>query len=156
MPNQSRQLLGRTVEIALREHYQLQRDRFLVTAFAVAPGGRSKITKRSDNDRHLVKVMGFALFYRVIKLPSETLMEFSYTKHQTPRGARADAEVGDKLYLIKSVSQLRLTYQIKMLTYMAQIRNKKLIIRLPKAAKVHESLKTFVRDMDGLIKVERT
>jgi hypothetical protein len=83
-------------------------------------------------------------------------MEFSYTKHQTLRSARADAEVGDKLYLIKSVSQLRLTYQIKMLTYMAQTRNKKLIIRLPKASKVHESLKTFVRDMDGLIKIERT
>jgi hypothetical protein len=83
-------------------------------------------------------------------------MEFFYTKHQTPRGARADAEVGDNLYLIKSVSQLRLTYQIKMLTYMAQMRNKKLIIRLPKAARVHESLKTFVSDMDGLIKIERT
>ena len=82
-------------------------------------------------------------------------MEFSYTKHQTPRGAKADAEVGDKVYLIKNVSQLRLTYQIKMLTYMVRTRNKKLIIQLPKAAKVHESLKVFVRSMNGLIKIER-
>jgi hypothetical protein len=83
-------------------------------------------------------------------------MEFSYTKHQTPRGARADAEVGDKVYLIKNTSQLRLTYQIKMLTYMAQTRNKKLIIRLPKAAKVHESLSGFVRSVNGVIQIERT
>ena len=83
-------------------------------------------------------------------------MEFSYTKHQTPRGAKADAEVGDKVYLIKSALQLRLTYQIKMLTYMAQTGGKKLIIRLPKEAKVHESLKDFVRSGAGLIKIERT
>lgn len=83
-------------------------------------------------------------------------MEFSYTKHQTVRGAKADAEVGDKVYLIKGASQLRLTYQIKMLTYMARTRNMKLIIQLPKAAKVHDSLKEFVRSMNGLIKIERT
>jgi hypothetical protein len=83
-------------------------------------------------------------------------MEFSYTKHQMPRGARADAEVGDKVYLIKNVSQLRLTYQIKMLTYMAKTRNKILIIRLPKAAKIHESLREFVRSVNGLINIEWT
>ena len=83
-------------------------------------------------------------------------MEFFYTKHQTPRGAKADAEIGNKVYLIKSASQLRLTYQIRMLTYMVRIRNKKLIIRLPKATKVHNSLKEFVRDMNGLVKIERT
>ena len=83
-------------------------------------------------------------------------MEFSYTKHQTLRGARADAEVGDKFYLIKSASLLRLTYQIKMLTYMAQTRKKKLIIRLPKTAKIHDSLKQFIASADGLIKIERT
>jgi len=83
-------------------------------------------------------------------------MEFFYTKHQTPRGAKADAEVGDKVYLIKSASQLRLTYQIRMLTYMAQTRAKKLIIQLPKEARVHESLKEFVRSMSGLVKIERT
>ena len=83
-------------------------------------------------------------------------MEFSYTKHKMPRGARADAEVDDKVYLIKNVSELRLTYQIKMLTYMAQTRNKMLIIRLPKEAKIHESLREFVRSVNGLIKIEWT
>jgi hypothetical protein len=83
-------------------------------------------------------------------------MEFSYTKHQTPRGAKADAEVGDKVYLIKGASQLRLTYQIKMLAYMAQTRGMKLIIKLPKESKAHESLKKFVRELNGLINIERT
>jgi hypothetical protein len=83
-------------------------------------------------------------------------MDFSYTKHQTPRGARPDAEVGDKIYVIKNTLQLRLTYQIKMLAYMAKIKNKKLIIRLPKDAKIHTSLKEFVSSMNGIIKIERT
>lgn len=82
-------------------------------------------------------------------------MEFSYTRHQTPRGSKADAEVGDKLYLIKSVSGLRLTYQIRVLAFMAHERSKKLIVQLPKDAKVHESLRRFVRDSEGLIKIER-
>jgi len=83
-------------------------------------------------------------------------MEFSYTKHQTPRGAKADAEVADNFYLVKGASELRLTYQIKMLTYMAQIRGKRLIIQLPKKSKVHASLREFVRNMSGLVKIDRT
>ena len=92
----------------------------------------------------------------MLNLINETLMDFFYTKHQTPRGARADAEIGDKVYLIKNASELRLTYQIKMLAYMAQTRGQKLIIRLPKAAKVHESLRMFMHSVNGLIKIERT
>jgi hypothetical protein len=83
-------------------------------------------------------------------------MDFVNTRHQTPRGARPDAEVGDKLYLIKSASEMRLTYQIRMLAYMAQSRGKKLIIRLPKESTVHRSLKEFVQVGAGLIKIERT
>lgn len=72
------------------------------------------------------------------------------------RGAKADAEVADKLYLIKNVSELRLTYQARMLTYMAQTRGKKLIIQLPKEAKVHNSLREFVREWSQLVKIERS
>ena len=82
-------------------------------------------------------------------------MDFVYTKHQTPRGARPDADVSGKLYLIKNVSELRLTYQIKLLAFMAKTKGKKLIVQLPKGAKVHESLRDFVREMSGLVKIER-
>lgn len=66
-----------------------------------------------------------------------------------------DAEVGNKLYLLKNVSSLRLTYQIKLLAFTAQSRGKKLIVQLPKEAKVHESLRSFVRESSGLVKIER-
>jgi hypothetical protein len=82
--------------------------------------------------------------------------EFAYTKHQTPRGARPDADIGNKLYLLKNVSELRLTYQIRLLAYSAHSKSKKLVIRLPKQAKVHASLRDFIRDSDGLVSIERT
>lgn len=86
---------------------------------------------------------------------SEMIMDFAYTRHQKLRGAKPDAEVGDKMYLLKNVSNLRLTYQIRLLTFMANARGKTLIIQIPKTAKVDESLKRFVSDSGGLAKVQR-
>jgi hypothetical protein len=83
-------------------------------------------------------------------------MRTFYTKHQTPRGAKADAETTDMVYLIKKVSELRLTYQIRTLAYMAKMRGKKLVVQLPKEAKVHDSLRVYVRDMGQLVKIERS
>lgn len=83
-------------------------------------------------------------------------MKFLYTKYQVARGAKADAEVQGRLYLIKNVSQMRLTYQIKLLTFAAKTRGLKLVILLPKEATVHESLKDYVSGMSGLIDIERS
>jgi hypothetical protein len=82
-------------------------------------------------------------------------MKFEYTRHQTPRSARPDAEVAEKMYLIKNVSELRLTYQIRMLAYIAETRGKTLIIDLPKGAKVHESLRDFVAETGRRVKSKR-
>jgi hypothetical protein len=81
--------------------------------------------------------------------------EFASTKHQTPRGTRPDADVGNNLYLLKNVSMLRLTYQIRLLAYFAHSKGKKVVIRLPREAEVHESLRNFVRDSKGLVGIER-
>jgi len=78
------------------------------------------------------------------------------TKYQVPRGSIPDAENTNAVYLIKNVSEMRLTYQIKVLAYMAFRRNKKLHIRLPKNAKVHRVLRNFVSLANGLVKIERT
>ena len=83
-------------------------------------------------------------------------MVFRYTGHQVPRGARPDAETYDKLYLIKNVSELRATYQVRLLAYRAQQEGKKLVIRLPKGAKQHSSLRMLRRECGNRIKVERT
>ena len=82
-------------------------------------------------------------------------LEFAYTKHQTPRGARPDAEGRDVLYLFKNVSEMRLTYQIKLLAFMAQDKNKRLIIRLPASAKIHPTLRDYVREFGRIMKIER-
>ena len=83
-------------------------------------------------------------------------MEFKYTKHQTARRSRPDAEVGEKIYLIKSPSKLFLTYQIKLLTYMAAQRKKKLVLRAPKTTVFDDTLRSFIKENKNLILVERT
>ena len=82
--------------------------------------------------------------------------EFVYTKYQTPRGAKPDAEVGDKLYLIKNVSMMRLTYQVKLLTYLARRDEKKLIVQLPRHSKVSASLRDFVHNFRDVVRIERS
>jgi len=82
-------------------------------------------------------------------------MEYRYTKHQVARGARADAERQGALYLLKNVSELRLTYQIRLLTYRASEIRKKLVVRLPKHSTVHYSLRDFCSEHRKTVRIER-
>ena len=82
-------------------------------------------------------------------------LEFTYTKHQTPRGSMPDADNLKGLYLIKNVSEMRLTYQIKLLAYMAHTKGCKLHIRLPSTAKVHSTLSDYAREHVGIVKIEK-
>lgn len=82
-------------------------------------------------------------------------MDFKYTKHQVARGALPDVELHDKIILIKRCSELRLTYQIRLLAYLAQQKHKKLVIELPKGAKVHKSLNGFRNQMAKIIEIVR-
>lgn len=66
-----------------------------------------------------------------------------------------DAVVGDKLYLIKNVSILRLTYQIRMLRFIATMQQKKVVIRVPAGAVIHSTLKEFLRMNSKIAKIER-
>ena len=59
-------------------------------------------------------------------------MKHRYTKHQVARGTLPDAENRTTLFLLKNVSQLRLTYQIRLLTFRAIDTQRKLAIHLPK------------------------
>lgn len=86
---------------------------------------------------------------------NEPGIAFRYTKHQVARGSRPDAVVNGKMYLIKNVSEMRLTYQIRLLTYRAYRQQGKLILRLPQQAQVAESLKRFVSSNKKLISIER-
>jgi hypothetical protein len=82
-------------------------------------------------------------------------MNTRQTKHQVARGTRPDAERNDALFLVKNVSSLRLTYQIRLLTYRALELRKKLRIRVPKHCTIQPSLANFQKEHSGLVKIER-
>lgn len=82
-------------------------------------------------------------------------VEPRYTRHQTPRGTRADAEQGKKLYLFKNVSKLHATYQIRLLAYRAHQEGKKLVIRVPKHFQKEDSLAAFMKANPDLVVLER-
>jgi hypothetical protein len=71
------------------------------------------------------------------------------------RGARPDAIVGDTWYLIKNVSKLRLTYQVRLLTFLASDAGACLRIRLPESALISPDLRRFLRDHRETVSVER-
>ena len=82
-------------------------------------------------------------------------MEFRETKHQVSRGSRPDAAAHDKIVLIKRCSELRATYQIRLLTYMAKQQGRKLVIELPKESKIHKSLRELKKTAGATLRVER-
>jgi hypothetical protein len=82
-------------------------------------------------------------------------MKLRYTKHQTARGARADAESREKLFLLKNVSHLRLTYQIRLLAFSVSESRKRLIIQVPKPCMIHTSLRDFVNQFSRSVSIER-
>ena len=78
------------------------------------------------------------------------------TRHQVPRGTRADAEDSRSLYLIKNVRRMRLTYQIRLLALRALEEGKHLVIVVPKGAALSDPLKAFVAVTRPGIKIQRT
>jgi len=73
---------------------------------------------------------------------------------RVPRGALPDAETEDALYLFKHTSTLRATYQVRLLTYLAASRKKKLIIRVPQGFTPAPSLLALMEKAPGVIVIE--
>jgi len=57
-----------------------------------------------------------------------------------PRAALPDAETADAVYLVKNVSILRATYQIRLLAYLAAARGKRLVLKVPAACRFDPEL----------------
>jgi len=68
-----------------------------------------------------------------------------------PRGTRADAEKFNRLYLVKNVSTLHATYQIRLLAFRAVSEGLKLVIKVPKACKYHSSLLDLIKKTGNVI-----
>lgn len=82
-------------------------------------------------------------------------MDFAYTRHQVARSTRPDGEEYAKLHLIKNVSELVLTYQIKLLTFKATEERKKLTIHVPNVCTIEKALKDFVSANKKVVQIER-
>lgn len=74
------------------------------------------------------------------------MIERRYTRHQVARGSRPDAVVNRTAYLIKNVSTLRLTYQIRLLTFAASESGSRLVIRIPRRGALSRDLDRFVQE----------
>lgn len=77
-----------------------------------------------------------------------------HTKHQVARGSRPDAETRQAVYLLKNVSTLRLTYQIRLLAFRAQDTARRLVIRVPRRCQLHPALRHFCKEYE-FVRVER-
>lgn len=64
---------------------------------------------------------------------------------QRPRGSRPDATSDNTWYLFKNVTRLRLTYQIRMLTFAATDAQRRLEIRVPEGCSLSQDLQDFVK-----------
>lgn len=71
------------------------------------------------------------------------------------RGARADAEMPGALVLIKRSSELRATYQLRLLTYRAEQERKILRIDVPASCIVRQDLIDLVNKHRGVIEIVR-
>ena len=82
-------------------------------------------------------------------------MEFRMTRHQVARRARPDAEVSGQLLLIKRVTELRATYQIRLLTCRAVRERRKLIINVPGKCKIHSDLNALAKEYPRNLEIVR-
>jgi hypothetical protein len=68
-----------------------------------------------------------------------------------PRGARPDAETAGQIHLVKNVSELRATYQVRLLAVKAAETRKVLILRVPRHCRFAADLQSLVAARPGLI-----
>lgn len=66
------------------------------------------------------------------------------TARGEPRCTSPDAVDGNKVYLIKNVPLMRLTYQVRQLSVAAEQNALKMIIVIPRGGRVSADLKSFV------------
>lgn len=82
-------------------------------------------------------------------------VSYRYTSRQVARGARADMERNDAYFLLKNVSSLRLTYQIRLLAFRALESRRKLVIRVTANCRLHPSLQNFQKEHAKVVRIEK-
>lgn len=82
-------------------------------------------------------------------------MEYRYTSHQTARGSRPDGVSGSEWLLVKNVPQLRLTYQTRLLTFLASERGARLLVVVPRSTRLSRDMRAFIKRHSRVINVEK-
>ena len=72
-------------------------------------------------------------------------IELRRTRHQVPRASRPDAATGDRWYLMKNVPLMRLTYQVRLLAYLAQQNAARLVVVLPSGTRLSADMQAFAQ-----------
>lgn len=67
-------------------------------------------------------------------------MEVKVTRYQVARSAMPDAEAFNRMYLVKNVSRLRATYQVRLLAFRAVDKGMQLVLRVPETCVFDDSL----------------
>jgi hypothetical protein len=78
-------------------------------------------------------------------------MTTTQTRHQVPRSTMADAKKFNRLYVIKNVTTLRATYQIRLLAYRATTEGLKLVIKVPPVCEFQPSLLDLMKKTGNAI-----
>ena len=81
--------------------------------------------------------------------------DFRMTRHQVPRSALPDARIGNDLVLLKNVSSLGATYQIRLLVYQAAKSGGRLIVQVPNHCRLQPTLLALIGEAGRLLKIER-
>jgi len=83
-------------------------------------------------------------------------IEYKYTKHQVARTSIADAISDKNWYLIKYCTELKSTYQIRMLLFLVISKKGRLIIRVRKECLLSDNLKKLIKENKPFAKLEKT
>lgn len=67
------------------------------------------------------------------------------------RGSRPDAETAEALHLIKRVTLLRATYQVRLLAFRAAEERKRLVLHVPPDCRFDPGLEQLASKQPGLI-----
>lgn len=78
-----------------------------------------------------------------------------YTSHQVARGSRPDAVTPGTWHLVKNVGPLRLTYQIRLLTFGALRSKVRLEIHVPRTCRPSEDLRRFLKENERVVRIQR-
>jgi hypothetical protein len=82
------------------------------------------------------------------------MLEARTTRYQVARSAMPDAESFNRMYLIKNVSRLRATYQIRLLAFRAVDKGMQLVLRVPNACIFDDSLNELMKKCGKAVKRE--